>query len=134
MLNNKGFTLIEVIIVATIMCSIVVVMQYPSKYLRDIEHRVFVDTVYSEILGIKELANQGEQKLWINTVDGSDKISIGHKQISIPNHVEVFMSRNALYFGNDASDVKSGTITIRYNNKQTRITLTPVIGKVNIYR
>ncbi len=135
--RNKGCTLIEVMIVAVIMFSTVLVLGMNSEYLRKLRYETFVDMVYNKVLYAKELAKETDGEI---IKASKHYVYVSDFEIKIPKDVEVYVKGSQgtyLKFYRKTSRATAGSIKIIYKGNiddMVKITVTPVIGKVTLYK
>ncbi|ONI45750.1 hypothetical protein AN641_03480 [Candidatus Epulonipiscioides gigas] len=134
MRNNKGYTLIEAIVVSSIIFSTLIFINYHVKYLEQIQYEAFIESVYNSVKTAKEVAAYSNKFIEIKEYKNFIKIyGEIYTEISVPNFIDVRITPEKLYFSNKNAASQAGTITITYDKKRTMIKVTPVVSKINFY-
>ncbi|ONI48200.1 hypothetical protein AN643_02775 [Candidatus Epulonipiscioides saccharophilum] len=119
------------------MFSTVLVLGLNSEYIRKLRYETFVDMVYNKVLYAKELAKETDGEI----IEASKHyVYISDFKIKIPKDVEVYVEGSQgtyLEFCKKTSGVTAGSIKIIHKDNiddMAKITVTPIIGKVTLYR
>ncbi|OOB77049.1 MAG: hypothetical protein BEN19_02685 [Epulopiscium sp. Nuni2H_MBin003] len=136
--SNKGFTLIELVIVVSIIFTVgTVAINIPK--IEELRYEAFVKSVYNAMQTGRELAmSSGKYGSRCTIVDDTVKIDnfYGDMIIDIPENVSISINMDSFYLSPTTSGSTAGTMTIYHEKlkQQYRITVAVVSGKITLYK
>ncbi len=140
-MNNKGYTLVEILIVATIIGSFFSLSIYNTNYVTEMRFNIFCDFIFTTIKSAKEFSLENNIRTDIYMEDNKIIVAydgLVYQTIDIPNDTTIYLGNATatnefdFYFTGNVSSLQSGTITINNTkcNNTVYIKIRPVTGMI----
>ncbi len=141
-MNNKGFTLLELLLVTTLTFCIGSVSLWSVNYIRDLRFEVVVDEIYQSFVQARNISYATDSSAVLTYDEQSHSIVIRtfnehhlpfeNILIELPSFVEANLNQSLRFNGN-LSSASSGTLTLTHGNRTRSMTVRPVSGKITLY-
>ncbi|OOO00675.1 MAG: hypothetical protein ATN35_06135 [Epulopiscium sp. Nele67-Bin004] len=147
MSNNKGYTLIELMVVVTIIWFVGTISTVQVNYVNRMEFKIIKNSIYDAICEARETALRTGNDVYIKNEDNTLIIGLSstlssYQEIQMPNEVTLYVGNKDMTYtdilkfnGETISPSSAGTVTITNDRtgEQVQITITPVTGNITMY-